>query len=153
MDPALVVSGLEPLEETMTSSLSEQRFLMILLASFAGLALVLAAVGIHGVLSCSVAQQRREIGVRMALGADARRVLWAVMGQGATLTGVGLAIGLGLSLALGRFLTGLLYGVTSSDVPTLAVVLVVLGVVAAVSTWVPARRAVLIDPLVAIRQD
>jgi len=153
MDPALVVSGLEPLEETMTSSLSEQRFLMILLASFAGLAVVLAAVGIHGVLSCSVAQQRREIGVRMALGADARRVLWAVMGQGATLTGVGLAIGLGLSLALGRFLTGLLYGVTSSDVPTLAVVLGVLGVVAAVSTWVPARRAVLIDPLVAIRQD
>jgi predicted permease len=153
MDPALVVSGLEPLSETLSKSLTQQRFVMMLLASFACLALVLAAVGIHGVLSCTVAQQRREIGVRMALGADAARVLRSVMAQGAALTAIGLMLGFGLSLALGRFLTGLLFGVTSSDLTTLAGVLVVLAAVAALSIWLPARRAVRVDPLVALRQE
>jgi ABC-type antimicrobial peptide transport system permease subunit len=153
MDPALVVSGLEPLSETLSKSLTQQRFVMMLLASFACLALVLAAVGIHGVLSCTVAQQRREIGLRMALGADAARVLRSVMAQGAALTAIGLMLGFGLSLALGRFLTGLLFGVTSSDLTTLAGVLVVLAAVAALSIWLPARRAVRVDPLVALRQE
>jgi len=153
MDPALVVSGLEPLSETLSKSLTQQRFLMMLLASLALLALVLAAVGIHGVLSCSVAQQQKEIGVRMALGADGGRVLRSVMTQGAGLTALGLIVGLGLSLALGRFLTGLLFGVTSSDLPTMAGVLAVLGAVSALSIWLPARRAVRVDPLVALRQE
>ena len=153
MDPGLVVSGLEPLSETLSKSLTQQRFLMMLLAAFAVLALVLAAVGIHGVLSCSVAQQRREIGVRMALGADAGRLLRSVMTQGAALTAVGLIVGFALSLALGRFLTGLLFGVTSSDLATLAAVLVVLAAVSAFSIWLPARRAVRVDPLVALKQE
>jgi len=153
MDPALVVSGLEPLSETLSKSLTQQRFLMMLLASLAVLALVLAAVGIHGVLSCTVAQQQREIGVRMALGADAGRVLRSVMTQGAGLTAVGLLVGFGLSYALGRFLAGLLFGVASSDPATLAAVLVVLAAVSAFSIWLPARRAVRVDPLVALRQE
>ena len=153
MDPVLVVSGVEPLSETLGNSLVEQRFLMLLLASFACLALVLAAVGIHGVLSCSVAQQQREIGIRMAIGADAGRVLRSVMTQGAALTAVGLGLGFGLALALGRFLRGLLFGVTASDITTLVAVLVVLAAVAAFSIWLPARRAVRIDPLVALKQE
>jgi predicted permease len=153
MDPALVVSGLEPLSETLSKSLTQQRFLMMLLTSLALLALVLAAVGIHGVLSCSVAHQQREIGVRMALGADAGRVLRSVMTRGAALAALGLIVGFGLSLALGRFLTGLLFGVTSSDLPTLAGVFAVLAGVSALSIWLPARRAVHVDPLVALRQE
>jgi putative ABC transport system permease protein len=153
LDPAMVVYGVEPLEETLAESLIEQRFLMTLLAALAALALALAAVGIHGVLTCNVAQQRREIGVRMALGADGHRVLRGVVAQGVRLTGVGLIMGFAAAIAMGRFLTGLLFGVTPTDVPTLVAVIAVLGAVAAFSIWLPARRAVRVDPLVALRQE
>ena len=153
LDPMLIVFGLEPLTDTLSQSLSEQRFLMLLLALFASLALVLAAVGIHGVLSYTVTHRTREIGIRMALGANAQRVVHAVVAQGATLVAIGLGLGVLLSLVLGRFLSGLLYGVTPKDVPTLAAVVVVLGVVATLSVWLPARRAVRVDPLVALRQE
>jgi ABC-type antimicrobial peptide transport system permease subunit len=126
---------------------------MTLLAALAALALALAAVGIHGVLTCNVAQQRREIGVRMALGADGHRVLRGVVAQGVRLTGVGLIVGFAAAIAMGRFLTGLLFGVTPTDVPTLVAVIAVLGAVAAFSIWLPARRAVRVDPLVALRQE
>jgi predicted permease len=153
LDPALVVYGLEPLEQTLADSLIDQRFLMTLLASFAALALSLAAVGIHGVLSCRVAQQRREIGVRMALGADATQVLRSVVVEGVSLAGLGLLIGFALALALSRFLAGLLFGVSTTDIMTLTSVVAVLGIVATISIWLPARRAVHVDPLVALRQD
>ena len=153
LDPAMVVYGVEPLEKTLAESLVEQRFLMTLLAALAALALVLAAVGIHGVLTCNVAQQRREIGVRMALGADGRRVLRGVVAEGARLTGVGLIVGFAAAIAMGRFLAGLLFGVTPTDIPTLVTVIAVLGAVAAVSIWLPARGAVRVDPLVAFRQE
>jgi len=153
LDPAMVVYGVEPLEETLAESLIEQRFLMTLLAALAALALALAAVGIHGVLTCNVAQQRREIGVRMALGADGHRVLRGVVAEGVRLTGVGLIVGFAATIAMGRFLAGLLFGVTPTDVPTLVAVIAVLGAVAAFSIWLPARRAVRVDPLVALRQE
>jgi putative ABC transport system permease protein len=153
LDPAMVVYGVEPLEKTLSDSLIEQRFLMTLLASLAALALVLAAVGIHGVLTCNVAQQRREIGVRMALGADHRRVLRGVVVQGVQLTGIGLVAGFVAAIGMSRFLTGLLFGVTPTDVTTLVAVVGVLGTVAAFSIWLPARRAVRVDPLVALRQE
>jgi putative ABC transport system permease protein len=153
LDPAMVVYGVEPLEETLSDSLIEQRFLMTLLASLAALALVLAAVGIHGVLTCNVAQQRREIGVRMALGADHRRVLRGVVVQGVQLTLIGLVAGFLAAIGMSRFLTGLLFGVTPTDVTTLVTVVGVLGAVAAFSIWLPARRAVRVDPLVALRQE
>jgi ABC-type antimicrobial peptide transport system permease subunit len=149
----MVVYGVEPLEKTLAESLVEQRFLMTLLAALAALALVLAAVGIYGVLTCNVAQQRREIGVRMALGADGRRVLGGVIAEGARLAGVGLTVGFAAAIAMGQFLAGLLVGVTPTDVPTLVAVIGVLGSVAAESIWLPARRAVRVDPLVALRQE
>jgi ABC-type antimicrobial peptide transport system permease subunit len=148
-----VVYGVEPLEETLAESLIEQRFLMTLLASLAALALVLAAVGIHGVLTCNVAQQRRDIGVRMALGADQARVLRAVIAQGAGLTVIGLVVGFAAAIGLSRFLSGLLFGVTPTDVATLVSVVGILGAVAGLSIWLPARRAVRLDPLVALRQE
>ena len=150
---AATIFGLEPLEETLANTLGEQRFMMLLLGLFAGLALVLAAVGVHGVLAYLVAQRTREIGVRMALGASAHAVTQLVVRQGMRLVAVGLAAGFALAMALGRSLSGLLFGVTHTDLPTLAAVVVVLGSVAALSIWLPARRAVRIDPLTALRQE
>jgi ABC-type antimicrobial peptide transport system permease subunit len=106
---------------------------------------------VHGVLSYVVAQRTREIGVRMSLGADASRVVRLVVGQGVTLAGAGLAVGVVLALASSRWLSGLLFEITPTDAATIAGVVVVIGGVAAVSTWLPARRAVRIDPLVALR--
>jgi putative ABC transport system permease protein len=153
MDPQLVVFGLEPLENTLAQSLGEERFLMALLGVFAALALTLAAVGIHGVLSSTVAQRRREIGIRMALGANARRVLVAVVSQGVALAGVGLMVGFAFAFAARGLLAGLLHGVTPTDVTTLLVVVGVLGAVAATSVWLPARQAARVDPLVALRPE
>jgi predicted permease len=153
LDPQLIVFGLEPLENTLASSLDQERFLMTLLGVFAVLALVLAAVGIHGVLTCVVAQRRREIGIRMALGANTSRVLGAVMAHGARLTGLGLIAGFALAFAARGLLAGLLYGVTATDVVTLLAVIGLLGTVAAVSVWLPAHKAASVDPLVALRQE
>jgi ABC-type antimicrobial peptide transport system permease subunit len=148
-----VVFGLEPLQETLSKSLNEQRFLMLLLGLFAALAIALAAIGVHGVLSCTVAQRTREIGIRMALGASAREVMQLVVLRGAAFAVIGLVMGLGLALAFGRLISGLLYGVKPTDTATLAGVTVTCAVVAALSLWLPVRRAVSIDPLVALRQE
>ena len=153
IDPQLPVFGMEPLEETLSNTLGEQRFMMLLLGLFAALALALAAVGVHGVLAYLVAQRTREIGVRMALGATAGGVTQLVVTQGMRLVAMGLAVGFAMALALGRSLSALLYGVTSTDLTTLAAVVVVLGAVAGMSIWLPARRAVHIDPLMALRQE
>jgi putative ABC transport system permease protein len=153
IDPELAVFGLEPLEETLANTLAQQRFMMLLLGLFAGLSLVLAAVGVHGVLSYLVAQRTREIGVRMALGATAGRVAQLVVLQGVRLMVLGLLAGLAMAIALGRLLSGLLFGVMPTDLLTLAGVVVVLGFVATVSIWLPARRAAHMDPLAALRQE
>jgi putative ABC transport system permease protein len=153
LDPRLVVFGVEPLENTLAQSLGEERFLMALLGVFAGLALVLAAVGIHGVLAWTVAQRQREIGIRMALGANARLVLASVVTQGATLTGIGLMVGLGLAFVARGLLAGMLHGVTPTDVAALLVVVGVLGTVATLSVWLPARQAVRVDPIVTLRPE
>ncbi len=153
IDSGLAVFGVEPLDRTLSESIGTERFLMLLLALFAGLALLLAAIGIHGVLSYSVAQRTREIGIRMALGASPDSVTRLVFGQGARLTACGLAVGLLFGLFFARALAGLLFGVTATDTLTFVAVLVVLALVAALSTWLPARRAVSVDPLVALRQD
>jgi predicted permease len=152
IDPTLAVFGLEPLSRTLAESIGTERFLMMLLLLFAALALVLAAVGIHGVLSYTVAQRTREIGIRVALGASPQAVTWLVWGQGAKLTLLGLAVGLVLGVGSARLLAGLLFGVTANDAATFAAVLAVLGVVGALSTWLPVRRAARVDPLVALRR-
>jgi putative ABC transport system permease protein len=152
IDPALAVFGMEPLADTVTESIATQRFLMVLLALFAALALVLAAVGIHGVTSYAVAQRTREIGIRLALGASPQDVLGMVLGQVAKLTACGLGIGLALGVAFSQSLAGLLFGVGTTDAATYAGVLVMLGTVAMVAALLPLRRAVRVDPTVALRQ-
>ena len=152
IDPALAVFGVEPLSRTVAASIGTERFLMMLLLLFAALALVLAAVGIHGVLSYTVAERTREIGIRVALGASPPAVTRLVWGQGATLTLVGLGAGLALGAGSARLLAGLLFGVTATDPSTFAAVLAVLGLVGALSAWLPVRRALRVDPLVALRR-
>ena len=151
VDPGLAVFGVEPFEETVAESIGQRRFIMVLLVVFASLALTLAAIGIHGVLSYSVAQRHREIGIRMALGAEGSRVTRLVVLQGMRLTAIGIVLGTLGALAVTRVLSNLLYGVSARDVPTLVAVLPVLAGVAALASYLPARRAVRIDPLAALR--
>jgi putative ABC transport system permease protein len=153
IDPLLPVFGVEALDDTLANSVAEPRFLMMLLGLLAALAMTLAAIGVHGVLSYVVAQRTKEIGVRMTLGADASRVIRMVAMQGLSLTAIGLVAGVGLALVSSRWLSGLLFEVTPTDGATLGAVVVVLAAVAALSIWLPARRAVRIDPLVALRAD
>jgi predicted permease len=153
VDRGVAVFGMEPLTQTVSESIGQRRFVMLLLVLFAILAVTLAAIGIHGVLSYSVAQRRHEIGIRMALGAGPGRVTRLVMAQGARLTAVGVAIGLAGALMALRLLTRLLYGVSAADVATMATAIPLLVVVAMVATYLPARRAVRGDPLGALRDE
>jgi predicted permease len=153
LDPALPLFGVEPLTATLGDSLSQRRFTMLVLSVFAAVALLLAMLGVHGVLSYTVAQRTREIGIRMALGADRANVGRLVVGQGARLALGGLGLGLLGALALSRVLTTLLYGVRPLDPATFVGVTLGLGALALASTWAPARRAARVDPLVALRAE
>ena len=153
IDPALAVFGVEPLERTLAQSTGEQRFMMLLVGVFAGLALALAVIGIHGVLSYSVVQRRREIGIRVAIGAEPAQVVRVVLGQGVRLIAIGLGVGVRLALLFSRSLTGLLFGITATDAATFAAVVAMLGVVSMLAMWLPARRASRVDPLVALRYE
>jgi predicted permease len=153
LDPDLALSRVQPLEDVLSSSLSRRRFAASLLGIFAGVALALSAVGIFGVMTTMVTQRTREIGIRMALGAQPRDVRALVVRHGATLAGLGLVIGLVGALALSRLLTGLLYGVRASDPVTLSGVAFLLGSVAVAASYFPARRATRVDPLEALRSE
>lgn len=153
VDPQLALFGVEPLEDTVRGTLSQRRYTMLVLAAFAVAALVLAGIGVHGVLSYAVAQRTREIGVRVALGAHAGRVQALVLGDGARLIALGLGLGLLGALALSRVLGTLIFGVTTRDPATFAIVTVLLVVVAFLASWLPARRASRLDPLVALRTE
>jgi ABC-type antimicrobial peptide transport system permease subunit len=130
-----------------------ERFSMVLLTGFAGLALVLAGVGIYGVIAQSVAGRTREIGVRLALGARPAGVLGLVFRQGLTIAGAGLALGFAGALAATRVLRAQLFGITPSDPVTLAAAVVLLGAVAAAAVWLPARRAARVAPMEALRHE
>jgi putative ABC transport system permease protein len=153
VDRGLAVFGVEPLAVTLSRSIGQRRFTMLLLGLFAAVALMLAAIGIHGVLSYAVSQRRREIGIRMALGARASDLVSLVVRQAVALAAVGLAGGLAGALALTRFLTTQLFGVTSTDPATYASVAIVLFVVALAATAAPARRAASVDPIVSLRSE
>jgi len=142
-----------PMETLVSASLGQRRFYMMLLGGFAALALILAAVGLYGVISYSVAQRTQEVGIRVALGASGSDVVAMVMRQGLRLAAVGLAIGLALALVLKSVLRGLLVGVSATDPATLAVTALVLLIVAVLASYVPARRAARVDPMVALRFD
>jgi putative ABC transport system permease protein len=153
IDRDLPVSGATTLEAQLTAWVAQPRFNMLLLGLFAGVAVILAAVGIYGVMSYAVSQRTHEIGVRISLGAKAGDLLKEVVGQGLALAGIGAAIGLAGSLLFTRALSSLLFGVGTTDVPTLALVAMTIGAVAAVATYVPARRASKVDPMVALRGE
>ncbi len=148
-----VVFGTETMDHVVSQSLAARRFAMILLAVFAGLALLLSSIGIYGVISYVVGQRTHEIGIRMALGAQRRDVLKIVMGQAALLAAIGVAIGLAASAGLTQLMSKILYGVSATDPLTFALVAIVLTAVALAACYVPALRAMRVDPMVALRYE
>jgi putative ABC transport system permease protein len=147
------VSNIRTMDEILAESIARQRFSMLLLGIFAGGALLLAAVGIYGVMSYSVAQRTHEIGIRMALGAETGAVLKLAVGYGLKLVIAGVVIGLIAAFALTRLMATLLFGVTPTDPATFVVISVLLICVAAIASYIPARRATKVDPLVALRYE
>jgi predicted permease len=153
LDPALPVSHVLPMEQVIYQSMARPRFVTLLVLLFALVALALAAVGIYGVLAYSVEQRTREIGVRMALGAEVGGILAMVLRQGLGLVASGLVLGFGLAVVLRRVLASLLFGVSPTDPMTMVGVAAVLSLVAAAACYLPARRAAAVAPAVALRHD
>jgi putative ABC transport system permease protein len=153
LDADLPAANVRTLEAAVSASIDQRRFTMLLLAGFAGVALLLAAIGLYGVIAYSVAQRAREIGIRTALGATRYDVLALVLRQGLVLAGAGVLLGIGGALGLTRVLREFLYEVKPADPTTFAGVSLVLLLVALVASWLPARHAAHIDPMTALRQD
>jgi putative ABC transport system permease protein len=153
LDSQIPVSDVQTMDDLMAVSLAQQRFNMLLLGLFAALALILAAVGIYGLMAYRVAQRRHEIGIRIALGARGGDVLRLVLGDGARLAGVGIAIGMAGAIALTRLMTSLLFDVKPTDPATFAVVTIGLAIIALAACYVPTRRALRVDPMVALRYE
>ncbi|HEX4230237.1 MAG TPA: ABC transporter permease [Bryobacteraceae bacterium] len=153
VDGQMPIAKVRTMEQVMADDVSRQNFNMLLLSIFAGIALVLAAIGIYGLMSYSVEQQTKELGVRMALGASKSDVLKLIIKQGMTPACLGVLVGLGIAYGLTRLLASLLYGVKATDPLTFGLVAVALTAVALFASYVPARRAVRLNPLAALRQD
>jgi len=153
LEPNLAITNVQTIGQIIDAGLWAPEMGAALLALFGGLALVLAAVGVYGVLAYSVTQQTREIGIRMAMGAERSHVLRLVVGQGLKLAGAGLALGIVIALALTRQLSSLLFGVSAYDPLTYAGVVVILGIAALLACYIPAQRATRVDPLVALRYE
>ena len=153
LDPDLAVAGIRTMTQVISSSEAGSKFNTILLGAFASLALLLAAIGVYGVLSYAVAQQGHEIGIRMALGAETRDVLAMVVGQGMKVAAMGVGIGTVGALGLTRLLSSLLYAVKATDPLTFIAASLLLIVVAALASYIPARRATRVDPMVALRYE
>src|SRR6202030_736273 len=153
VDPTLPVFGARTLSETVYESLSERRFSMEIVALFALTALLLAGLGIYGVISYIVSERTHEIGIRLALGAQRRDILGMVVRQGLGLAIAGAAMGLVCALVVAHLMAGMLYGVRPSDPLTFAGVALLLVGVALLACYIPARRAIRVDPLVALRHE
>ncbi|HEX7779982.1 MAG TPA: FtsX-like permease family protein, partial [Vicinamibacterales bacterium] len=153
VDPALPVPHVFPLEDAMRRTLARERFGASLLSVLAVLAAVLTAIGIHGVLAYTVKQRRREIGIRVALGAGVRQVTRPVMVQGMVPVLIGTLAGVGASIGLSGTIAGFLWGVAPTDTRTLAAVATFLMIVALVASWIPARRAARVNPVSALKAE
>jgi putative ABC transport system permease protein len=153
IDPDLPLVDVMTLQSVMDRSVDDPRFRTILIGLFALLALVLAAVGVYGLISYSVTQRTREIGIRVALGAQPRQVLTPVIREGVVLAALGIAIGLAGALALTRLLASFLFGIGATDPLTFVIVSVLLIVAALLASYIPSRRALRVDPLIALRAE
>jgi putative ABC transport system permease protein len=153
VDPDQPVTDIKTMDELVSTEASGRRFVLELIGVFAAIALVLAVVGIYGVVSYGTRQRTHEIGIRMALGARGQQILWLVAGQNARWLVVGIATGVASTLALTRLLAAYLYAVRPTDPLTFAAVSLLLLAVALIAVYVPARRATKVDPMVALRYE
>jgi putative ABC transport system permease protein len=153
LDPALPIFGIQTMREIRNNNVAPERLNLGLLGGFAALALVLAVIGLYGLLAFTVTQRQREIGVRLALGAQRYQVLNLIVGQGCRLIAFGIALGLLGSFALTRVLSALLFEITPTDTLTFSTVTIVLFAVALAACYIPARRAANVDPIVALRHE
>jgi putative ABC transport system permease protein len=153
LDPRATIDAVATMEQIVSHSVAKQRLYAILLALFAAVAVLLASVGVFGIVAYGVSQRTREIGIRIALGAGRQDVLWLVLGQSLWLIGEGLLAGIVGAAGTTRLLTGWLFGLTPLDATTFLAAAAILGMVATIAAWLPARRAVRVDPLVALRTD
>jgi predicted lysophospholipase L1 biosynthesis ABC-type transport system permease subunit len=153
LDPSAVVSNVQPMNAVVGRTMSQERLLATLASLFGVLALVVAAVGVYGVRSFAVSRRTNEIGIRMALGASRLGIQTRVLGEGLAVSGIGMVIGLLVTIPLTRYVATLLFQISDRDVFTFAAVSVVLGLVATLASYLPARRATRVDPLVALRAE
>jgi putative ABC transport system permease protein len=145
--------AISTMKELVSNSVATRRMTLVLLGLFSGLALILGAIGIYGVISYSVVQRTHEIGIRMALGAPRCEVFRLVVGEGLKLAGIGIAIGVVAAFGLARVMSSLLYAVSATDFETFAGVAILLALVALLACYVPARRAMRVDPIVALKYE
>jgi putative ABC transport system permease protein len=153
IDPYQPLTAIQPLEQYVSRALARPRLYGVLLGGFASLALLLAAIGLYGLMAYAVRRRTHEIGIRMALGAQPQAMLRAMLGEGARLAAVGLALGVVAAIALTRFVAALLYGVGTTDAVTYGAVAALLGATALLAAYIPARRAARVDPMVALRYE
>jgi putative ABC transport system permease protein len=153
VDPEQPVFGVMSMERLIENASAERRISMVLLVVFAGMALLLSALGIYGVMAYTTTQRRHEIGIRLALGAGGPDVLRLVVGQGMRLVVVGLATGLVGAWVVSGVLASQLYGISAQDPITYVAVALLLGMVALAATWLPARRATRVDPMISLRSE
>ncbi len=152
-DPNLPVSGILPMDDVLSASVAQPRLIMQFLGVFAGFALLLAAIGIYGVMAYTVSTRKQEMGIRVALGATPADILRLVVGQGMRMTLLGVAIGVAISLALTRLLSSLLFGVQSTDPLAFTAAALLLMATALLASYLPARRATRVDPIVVLRYE
>jgi putative ABC transport system permease protein len=153
LDRDIPLSSVASMEQLTAESVATRRFNTLLLGIFSSLAVALALVGIYGVMSYSVSQRRQEVGIRMALGAHPGQMLRLVLREAMLLAGIGIALGIVISVAVTRLLGALLFEVSATDVTTFTITALLLAGVALLASWIPARRAATVDPLVALRNE
>lgn len=153
VDPNLPIRSVMTLSEQVRDNLTEERLVAFLTFVFGGLALGLACFGLYGVLSYAVARRTSELGIRVALGASARQLLWGVLLESLALAGLGVAVGLPAIFVASKFVSGMLYGLSANDPLTISGSTLILLAVAALAAFIPARRAMRVDPMIALRYE